>query len=75
MFICAKLENSEYLFLGPCAEAQMFSQYYIATIPRHETLEWSGNNNHLAEQIARTQLTYWKTSGTDNRQRVCEITS
>lgn len=22
----------------------MFSQYYIAAIPRHEILEWSGNN-------------------------------
>lgn len=33
----AKLENSEYLFLGPSAEVKMFSQYYTAAIPRHET--------------------------------------
>lgn len=53
----------------------MFSQYHIATIPRHEILEWSGNNNCLAGQVARIRLSYWKTCGTDNWQRVCEVTS
>lgn len=47
--MCATLENGEYLFLGLCAEARMFNQYYIAAIPSHGTLEWSGNKNCLAE--------------------------